>query len=581
MKSLSYILLLAAASAGAQNLSTEITVDRTIVPAERAASRLSSVRPSILTSPVSPTRLHMTEYMEPGTVTRSSCVLAPAACADSFAVSPYRGYVGGGYFPVYNLALSAGYRIIQNADTRLGVWGQFDGLSYEAPDAGSYDDYDIRFKNNTGTAGVDFDHRFGSTGVLTASASYSYGRIVAPDRYCNGDHSLGMADVRAAWYARAGRVGYHVDAALHTFGFRMHCDDDPFWVPATPVHLPVEKGTELEYKLSAGLIVPLGANKGRAGLELGADMLSRPAGTVAVFREGAAAGASTYRDLNAADGGTLGVISATPYYAFGGATGANVRLGARIDISTGGEGKKFHIAPDVQLSYSAAGFAIFARAGGGEVLNTQRSLYDYCVFSPAGFLYERSHLPLTVDAGVNIGPFAGFSAGVFGGWARANDWLMPGINMLGLSTDYAMFIATDIKGGHAGVRAAYDYRSMVHVEASAEFAPQKPESGYYMWRDRAKTVVKASATVRPIERLALTLGYEWRGDRAFYMYGREDVTRISAGSVSDLSFGARYALTPALDIFARGDNLLGRRYRLLPYVPSQGVHGLVGASFKF
>lgn len=131
------------------------------------------------------------------------------------------------------------------------------------------------------------------------------------------------------------------------------------------------------------------------------------------------------------------------------------------------------------------------------------------------------------------------------------------------------------------MRAAYDYRSMVHVEASAEFAPQKPESGYYMWRDRAKTVVKASATVRPIERLALTLGYEWRGDRAFYMYGREDVTRISAGSVSDLSFGARYALTPALDIFARGDNLLGRRYRLLPYVPSQGVHGLVGASFKF
>jgi len=48
MKKISYILLFAAFSAQAQKLSTEITVERTVVPAERAAMRLNSVSPSIV-----------------------------------------------------------------------------------------------------------------------------------------------------------------------------------------------------------------------------------------------------------------------------------------------------------------------------------------------------------------------------------------------------------------------------------------------------------------------------------------------------------------------------------------------------
>ena len=196
-------------------------------------------------------------------------------------------------------------------------------------------------------------------------------------------------------------------------------------------------------------------------------------------------------------------------------------------------------------------------------------------------MYGRSHVPLTVDAGVNVGPFAGFGIGVFGGWARANDWLMPSLTSIYFSP-VATMQPVDVKGFHAGIRAVYDYRSLLHVEASAEFAPQSATSGYYLWRDRAKSVVKASATVRPLERLELTLGYEFREGRACYtLYPVEGAERVGLGCVSDLSFGARYALTSALDIFARGDNLLGRRYSVLPGIASQGVHGLVGASFKF
>lgn len=587
MKRLINIFLLTGAlAATAQDLSTEITVDRTIVPAERAASRLTSVHPQILSQPVAATRIDMAEYDGPGSVTRSARVLAPAAWADTFALSPYRGYVAGGYFPAYNLALSAGYRILQSADTRLGVWLQFDGLSYKGAPDREEPDSKMRFKNNTAAAGVDFDHRFGRTGVLTAGASYSYGNIVAPSYECVGNHDISMADAHATWYGRAGSVGYHAGARLRTFGVHEYCagDYELGWVPFPPVTTVYKKGTEVNYEFAAGVAARLGRNTSgqRIGIELKADMLSRPDATAISINESYAYG--IFRHFEAAPGGTLGVISATPYYTLGqSGRGLNLRLGARVDISTGGSGKKFHIAPAAMASYSLDGFSVYARAGGGEVLNTQRSLYDITPFFPVGMQQQRSHVPLTLDGGVCIGPFAGIGVEIFGGWARANDWLMPAMAGMNLSpTGTPLFLPVDIKGAHAGVRASYDYRSIVHVNASVEFAPQKEHSGYYLWRDRAKMAVKAEAAVRPVARLELKASYELRTDRAAYgYYDTGDAQRHALGNSSLLGFGATYSITPALDVFARGENLLACKYLVMPGVPAQGVHGLLGASFRF
>ncbi len=577
MKKISYILLFAAFSAQAQKLSTEITVERTVVPAERAATRLNSVSPSIVPATVQDTRIDMAEYGQPGTLTRSSYLLAPAAWADTFALSPYRGYVSAGYFPVYNLGVSAGYRLLQTSDTRLGVWGQFDGYAYDSKEHaenGKTPD----FKNNSFAIGADFDRRFGRTGVLSAGVAYRFGKQSLPDSHYIVDRNLNMVDAKIAWWARAGRVGYHVGAELHSFGYKEDYGSSGYadGMPAPQLHL-FDKGTETRFEANAGLITRLGGSS-RAGLELKADFLSRPDGMVIVPDFD-----NKRWEIAGADGGTLGVMTATPYYAFGGDKGVNLRLGARLDISTGGKDKKFHVAPDVLASYAAKGFSIYARAGGGEVLNTQRSLYDYTPFFPAGWQYRRSHLPLTVDAGINVGPFAGFGIELFGGWARANNWLMPAF-VAGLGGGYGdvTFLATDIKGTHAGVRASYSWRSMVDVKASVEFAPQKPGSGYYLWRDRAKMVLEASLAVRPVEKLEVNVGYELRADRAAYGYdGTEMPEAISLGDASLLSVSARYSITPALDVFTRGDNLLGSDYYMLPGVRAQGLHGLVGASFKF
>ncbi len=568
MKKTAYLLLFAAASASAQNLSTEITVDRTVVPAERAATRPASVHPSIAAATIEPARLDLAEYTGLGTVTRSAAVLAPAAWADTFALSPYRGYATLGYFPVYNLAVSAGYDILRNADTRLGLWGQFDGTSYKAPDEYSCPD---KLSYNIGTIGANFDHRFGHAGVLTTSASYGFGGVNSPE----GDpyRTLGMADVDVAWYGRAGRVGYHADAFLHTFGYSPR--KELLGAGARP------DGTELRYGAALGVIGRIGDrhNHSRLGLELKADMLSRPA----VYT-------GSYPGLKTA-AGTIGLVSATPYYAFGGNSGASVKLGARIDIATGGEGKTLHVAPDVLLSYSARAISVYARAGGGEVLNNERSIFDITPFAPTGVRYGRSHVPVVVEAGVNIGPFAGASVEIFGGWAKANDWLMINgyyTTANGSSEDEGFgggFAAADISGAHVGLRASYDWRDVVSVSATAEFAPNSRNGAWYLWRDRAKTSVKAEASVRPIDRLELTATYELRSGRraSELFFADESATPMlrSMKSLSKLDFGARFSVSEALDVFARGENLTGKRCDIIPGVPSQGVHGLVGATFKF
>lgn len=570
------LALTAALAAQAQNLSTEVKVDRTVVPAERPAERLGSVHPGIVSVPVSARRLDIAEYGGDGTITRSARLLAPAAWGDTFDISRYRGYVSAGYFPAYNAAVSAGYRIIQNATTRLGAWAQFDGYSFKRELPHLLKD---RFSNNTFAIGVDFDHRVRNTGVLNLKFATNYGRLEAPTGYSAGKHDIGMTDLSAAWWARAGRVGYHVGASFHRFGFDEDKDNDLLWDGPAPSRILHTDGAEILFGATAGLTFRTGNDRGRAGLEVKADFLSRPDASTLAATDADNPG---HLDVVSAEGSTLGVVSLTPYYAFGRGRGVDLRLGARVDISTGGTGKKFHIAPDVTLTYSADAATVYVRATGGEVLNTQRSLYAYTPFFPVGWQYERSHMPLNVEGGFNLGPWSGFSAEVFGGWARANDWLMPTLTAVGAGTELTVMRPVDLKGAHAGLRLSYAWRSMVDVRASVEMAPQKEGSGYYLWRDRAKLVVKADATVRPIKALELTAGYEFRQSRAAYAYAPDGTASLlSLGCKSDLTFGARYDITPAISVFARGENLLGRKCLALPGVPEQGIHGLVGASFKF
>ncbi len=57
--------------------------------------------------------------------------------------------------------------------------------------------------------------------------------------------------------------------------------------------------------------------------------------------------------------------------------------------------------------------------------------------------------------------------------------------------------------------------------------------------------------------------------------------RVSLRTVSDLTVGVGYSASRSLTLFARGQNLLGRRYYHLGMRPSQSACVMVGAGLKF
>ncbi|MDE5554432.1 MAG: hypothetical protein K2J10_04535 [Muribaculaceae bacterium] len=574
LRSLTVATLLAAMlNASAKDLKTEITVDRTIVPVEREATRLGSLTPQLLSSPVTMRRLSLADYTDPAAITRSASTLNPAAYADTFALSPYRGYASLGYFPVFNLGASAGYKFIDNSRTRLGAWLQYDGYSYKP-----YDEKvsDGKYTNNAITVGASLAQRVGSQSSVGARIGYTYGSVGLPSNFENNSQNANIFDADLSWWSRTRLIGYRLIAGFSHFGYgKDNYFDKTIFSDIPNRALTVKAASENRFNFNGGLAFFGSSVSPRGGIDVSADFVSR--------KNGIELTPENYQPIS---DGTLGIMSLTPYFTFHNGR-MHGRVGVKVDLSVGGEGKKFHVAPDVMLDWNVTNqFAIYAKISGGEHLNTLRSLYDYCPFVGGVWQYQRSNVPVTADLGFNIGPFTGFSAKIFGGYAKANNWLMPQFSLLGMTSsstsgpiiEQTNYGAYNLEGWHAGVGLSYDWRSKVKAELTAETASNDTEKAYYLWRDRAKYVINASVEVRPISALKIGVGYELRTDRHNYMNG---VTPIELKSLSNLTLGASYEISNQLTVFARGENLLNRHYNLVTDIQAQGLKGLLGLSYKF
>ena len=281
------------------------------------------------------------------------------------------------------------------------------------------------------------------------------------------------------------------------------------------------------------------------------------------------------------------ILTLIPHYDFK-YENFKARVGVQLDYQIDVE-NEFNIAPDVYLDWSATSIlSAYAHITGGVHQNSMSSIFDVSHYFSPSMAYQNSKLPYVIDAGVNIGPFKNATLEIFGGYARANDWYMPCVE-----SGVHKMESIDLDGWHLGVAASYNYKDIAKVRASYEAAPQSYDDGYYMWRDRAKYVVKASAMVTPISPLDITLDYEYRGGRSTYE-NIEEITTIGwssfyntihqrrlLGGVSNLSVGGLYRYTDQISFFARLENILNNKYDLLYDIPAQGFTGLVGATYKF
>jgi hypothetical protein len=556
--------------ASAEDLKTEIKVDRTVVPTERAATRMSTVSPDLITPKINKKSLSLTEYTGTSQLTSTFDILSPASYPANSALSTQRGYAAVGYFPNFNLGASAGYSFIQNEHTRLGAWMQYDGNLYHG--VGDYGERRL-FKNNTFTIGADVNQKVGENSQLAVDVDYTTAAIHALDY--DKDQHIDFGGLDAKWWSRLGNVGYHVDAGINAFGFARGYQSQTF-TGGNVYDAP--KSGEVVYSLKAGAIGHL-SHETWLGLELGGEFQHFTNGNQ-LSKELTAYG-SYY--INGLTSRNLGLINAMPHYGFH-IDNVTTCIGVKVDVPTGGANKSVHLAPHVTFDWNPSSqFAIYAKVDGGDQLNTLRSLYDVTYFLPATWVYDRSFVPVTADLGINIGPFKGASLELRGGYAKANDWLMPtygtwAANANGLVAGITTFQALDIKGWHAGATLSYAYRDLVKVHASYDVAPQKYDRGYYLWRDRAKYVVGAGLEVTPIKPLSINIDYEYRAKRQTYTSAG---VAERLGNVNNLSLGAAYKFNETVSVFANAENLFCHRYDILYGLQSQGIKGLIGVAVKF
>ncbi len=573
-------ILLAAALTGtgmtAQTLTKEIVIEREVEATLPDASRISSY-PTLIQPQVPTSRLPFFDTTAATRVPGMLTTLEPAEGQPAYTLTPYRGYASLGYFPAYNLGISAGYAIISDSRTSLNAWTQFNGSSYK-------DQYDESLSRNKVTIGADFAHLFGGSRRLNISADFSYDAYNRPWETIDDNHHATEFDINAAWSARAKAMAYYVTAGFNHFGL---------------------SGEEVGFAAGLDKIAGVGQNivkvSGGAAYFLSEQSsLNAHVGVSFVHDSryntiiNMPAGGLTAPVLMPGDGETMGLITFAPSYRYS-AGAFSTSIGAKVQLTTN-TGKTFHVAPDVKFNVRPAStFAATLAIGGGEHINKLSALHSINPYMSVAQSFKFSEVPLTANLAVTVGPFYGASVELFGGYTIANDWLMPDVAEItgapGVETaaDRAiygnMFTRVDLRALHYGAKLAWKYNKNIAASVKYTGAPGSYRHSYYLNADRARHVVEAKVEVTPIAPLTVEASIDWRAGRSIYSHWgiaeEAEPQKYDLRNASSLNIGATYRFNDWVSAFAHVENILGRRAYMYNMLEQQGVHGLVGAAIKF
>jgi hypothetical protein len=585
----------------AQDLNKEITIDRDIVPAQRAAAR-PVVFPSLTAPSVSSVNLQMEEAGNPAKLTTALTPYAPASTPEAFAETLYRGYLDLGYFPMANLNVSAGYAIVDKEATKLNVWLQANNRSYKSREGSIWDDnkwktFDLNF-------GVNFAQRFGRYNVLRLATDLAYSNwnmanaclVKGEEKYSDLVEDTFENFHNFRWHLNGafdGRINesltYGFGAGVGVFKNKKHTE---MWIGGgSEVTYPLEDN-QFSVNFKAYLREQVNDNTS-AGIKVEGNFLNYSSFlTPELYVEAKAS--STH--LDELSGKTLGQVDFTPYLDYN-AGSFYGKVGARIGLSIN-SGKKLHVAPDVVLGVNPdARFGAWLKFGGGVQPNSLERMYAVSRYADTRMAYYFSNLALDGQLGLRVGPFYGASLTLTADYAAANDWLMP-CQVVRYNSVCNTFLPSKVRGWKVGAKIDWQYRSLIALSASYERnLGSDDDRAWIDWYDFARDVIGASVSVTPISPLTIDLGITARLNRRQYVaevafvdyLNEQDYVTTShyeestskLGDLTDLWAGASWRFTPAFTVFARFENILNKRAALVFNIPNQGFTGLFGIGYKF
>lgn len=588
------------ASGHAQDLDKEITIDRDIVPAQRAAAR-PVVFPGVVSPIVSPVNLSMVENDAATRITPGISPYEPAADNGAFPATPWRGYVDLGYFPTIDLGVSAGYAIIDKKSTKLNVWLQADNRNYKA-DKRFYEN-ELKMKTFDIAGGFGFAQKFGKHNILRLSTDMAFSSWSMPEAYLFNDRKQYFGNLHEEkdkdltnlrWHLNGefsgkanDRLTYGVGAGVGLF---RNQKQDIQWVGPEPDYYPLPIN-ETSATFNANLRQHVSDN---AAVDINAE------GEFLHFSSffTPAMMASHISNFIVTNPGskTIGQIDFIPAAEYN-AGRFYGKVGARLGLSIN-SGSSFHVAPDILIGVNPdSRFGAWLKLGGGVEANSLEEIFLRSRYADSRLSYDFSNVAFTGQLGLRVGPFHGASLTLTADYAAANDWLMP-YQLTSNWTVYNLFAPAKIRSWKFGAKFDWQYRSLVAVALSYECNPGDDEDRAWLyWNDRARHVLGASVSITPISPLSIDLGITARIDRRQWIESSREIIQINnqdyilngdfsgdsydLGDQTNLWAGASWRFTPALTIFARFDNILNNRGALLFNLPGQGFTGLFGLGYKF
>ncbi len=533
---------------------------------------------------------------------------------DTRSYSTARGYVDLGLGSWLESTFSAGYRFIDTRTTTVGIRLQHNSTSLWKPEI-STATVDTRMWRYDESLGIYGSHIFDGRGRLDAAIDYHIGNFnyygYAP--YITNISTLGSVDAptqtlndvsaHVGWSSPAAldNITWHAAAGAHYFGYRRYYLPDVSGIDPQAL----TGGRETHVNIDGGVNFPT-STKSSLGIDLGADILSYGG------YESRGSFSPVGDAFDAPD--TYGMVSLTPYYRFN-RSRLDIRVGARIDLSfnAGTEEnryKTFHIAPDVTLDYNSGPVAIYLHLLGGSRLNTLANGYEQDYYQASALFETRPiYTPLDAEFGASFGPFSGFHAGLRVAWRASRNEKMGGLYQLFLNHanpdgldfvtesddheftyDYSPENFYNISGFSFGINMGYDAGRYFKIDAEGTYQPQDGKKGYFNGFDRPRWTANATLTTNPWSTLKFSIGFDYRGDRAYAMQSyNAGSTPLNGGPVvmcaipdlMSLNIGVSYGITDNFNVWIQGDNLLNRTNWYGLALPEPGIRLAAGFGITF
>ncbi|MEG0253070.1 MAG: hypothetical protein RSA66_04675 [Muribaculaceae bacterium] len=574
-----------------ESLTKEITVEKDYVPTEEKANKLNNL-PEVSKVTTQKKSLDYSDWTAPTTINPFIPTMLPIGHDTTHKFSTKRGYFDFGMGSFLNMTGSAGYKILDSNVNSLNVWIQHNS-SWTGKNSTKYiDDYNkavdmintpnehlvpLKQKFNDNIIGVDFFHSFGNI-VAGVNAFYHYDHF---NRYGNSRESkkdiwqtvnefniaLSLKNIQ-----KDSGIKYFAGLSYDHFGNNGHIKENDF-------------------KLNGGVSMQSG-EKSRIGIDLIADYLyyTNPYGV----------NDEQPYSVSYVGNNSYSLISLSPYYQLYGDK-ANLRFGVNFDLSIS-DGTILRFSPNVKFDYKFInGFMFYADVNGGKKLNTFSKLSTINRYFNPSMVLGSSYSPLDAVAGFKVGPFAGFTAKVWGGYAIVNNQQLPWINSDVFDVaggllphnytpyfDVTSYRGENMSGWQVGGEIAYKYKNIAELSARIAYSPQNENKGYVFSEDRPEYIIGAQLKVTPIEKLCITANYELRGNRAMWSrseYGQAPVTisymKSELGNVNLLNLGAEYRINDMFGVFAQFNNILNKQWDNYFFMGSQKFNALGGISILF